>query len=280
MEERKRLEVEHSRKRREVLQGFERLADTHAADQIDDLESLVKDKEKFNYYFANMKYYSVTSESENYKHRWLERVCNPSLKVLDFACGSGENGIFAAMCGADVVGIDISPEGVTNATANSVKCEVANKCDFIVMDGEEMTFDDNSFDVGIEYGALHHVDLDAALAELARVLKPEAKMLCVEALRHNPIIHLYRKRTPHLRTEWEVEHILGIESFKIMEKYFEKIDVRFFHLTALGLVPFRKTFLFPLLLPVFNFIDRILLSSQLIGKFGWIMAVELSHPKK
>ena len=189
-------------------------------------------------------------------------------KLLDFGCGSKPYKFLFKV--DEYIGLDTYKSGHLHKNENID----------VLYDGKKIPFDDNSFDVGIEYGALHHVDLDAALAELARVLKPEAKMLCVEALRHNPIIHLYRKRTPHLRTEWEVEHILGIESFKIMEKYFEKIDVRFFHLTALGLVPFRKTFLFPLLLPVFNFIDRILLSSQLIGKFGWIMAVELSHPKK
>ena len=64
-----------------------------------------------------------------------------------------------------------------------------------------MTFKDNTFDIGVEYGALHHVELDRALAELSRVLKPNAKMLCIEAMRHNPLIHAYR-RTPHLGTEW------------------------------------------------------------------------------
>ena len=38
LEERKLKEIEHSKKRREILQGFERLADTHAAEQVDDLE--------------------------------------------------------------------------------------------------------------------------------------------------------------------------------------------------------------------------------------------------
>ena len=110
MEERKLKEIEHSRKRREVLQGFERLADTHAADQVEDLEELIKDKDKFNYYFANMKYYAVTASSEKYKTDWIEKYCSTGdLEVLDFACGNGENGIYAATW-ATVTGIDISPE--------------------------------------------------------------------------------------------------------------------------------------------------------------------------
>lgn len=280
LEERKQKEIEHSRKRREILQGFERLADTHAAEQVDDLSELVKDKEKFNYYFSNMRFYSVTAKSERYKHDWLERYCNADVRVLDFACGSGENGIYAASCGAEVIGIDISPEGVDNATQNAGRFNVSDKCKFLVMDGERMSFDDNSFDLAVEYGALHHVELEAALSELSRVMKPEAKMMCIEAMRHNPLIHWYRKRTPHLRTEWEVDHILGVESFDVMKKYFNKIDVKYFHLASLALVPFRKTFLFPLLIPVFNAIDSLLLSTKFIGKYGWIMAIELSDPKK
>lgn len=280
LESRKIKEIEHSRQRREVLQGFERLADTHAASQVGDLQELVKDKEKFNYYFSNMKYYAVTGKSEDYKHDWLDKHCKAGDKILDFACGNGENGIYAATCGAQTVGIDISPEGIENAKKNAERLNVGGQCEFLVMDGENMTFDDNTFNYGVEYGALHHVDLDAALSELARVLKPNAKMMCVEALRHNPLIHWYRKRTPHLRTEWEVEHILGVESLDVMRKYFGCVKVQFFHLTVLGLVPLRKTFLFPVLLPIFNAIDRVLLSNQLTGKYGWIMAVELSEPKK
>lgn len=280
MEDRKLREIEHSKQRREILQGFERLADTHAASQVEDLEQLVKDKELFDYHFANMKYYSVTKSSEDYKHQWLSNHCSPGSVLLDFACGNGENGIFGALSGATVHGIDISPEGIENSKKNAEKMGVSERCSHSVMDGENMSFEDNFFDFGVEYGALHHVDLDAALKEIARVLKPSARMMCIEALRHNPLIHAYRKRTPHLRTEWEVEHILGVESLDLMKKYFAEVNVKFFHLSVLALVPLRKTFLFPILLPVFDAIDRVLLSNRLTGKYGWIMAVELADPRK
>ena len=143
-----------------------------------------------------------------------------------------------------------------------------------------MSFEDNTFDIAVEYGALHHVDLDKALSELSRVIKRGGKMLCIEALRHNFLIHNYRKRTPHLRTEWEVEHILGVESFEVMKKYFKTVNVKYFHLLSLALVPFRKTFIFPILYPIFDFIDNLILSSKFIGKYGWIMIVELSDPIK
>jgi len=279
MEERKLKEIEHSRQRREILQGFERQTDAHSSDQVD-LEDLISDKEAFKKHFSNMKYYAVTRASEQYQTKWIEDNCSDSTKVLDFACGNGENGILAAQQGSVVMGIDISPEGIENAKKNAEALNVSSLCNFEVMDGENMTFEDNTFDVGVEYGALHHVDLPVTLKELARVLKPNGKMVCVEAMRHNPLIHLYRKLTPHLRTEWEVEHILGVESFDEMYKCFDKVDVKYFHLISLFLVPFRKFFFFPFLLSIFEQIDQFILSNNFIGKYGWIMVVELSNPKK
>ena len=277
---RKAKEIEHSKVRRSILQGFERLADTHAGSQIHDLQSLIQDRKKFEHHFSNMKFYSITKSSEEYKNQWLAKRCRRGIKILDFACGSGENALFAAGCGAEAIGIDISPEGIANAKRNADRLNVSKNCNFMVMDGEKMDFESNMFDFAVEYGALHHVDLKAAMAELARVLKPGAQMICIEALRHNPLIHAYRKRTPHLRTEWEVQHILGIDDLQVVRMFFRKVNVRFFHLSALLLVPLRKTFLFPKLLPIFNRLDDWLLSSEAIGKYAWIMAIEMSEPIK
>lgn len=280
MEDRKIKEIEHSKQRREILQGYERFADTHAAQQAGNLEDLIKDKDAFKKYFANMKYYAITAESDQYQKNWIAAKSSKDKKILDFACGNGENGIYAALCGTDCIGIDISPEGVANSNKNAEEAGVADHCRFEVMDGENMTFADNTFDLGVEYGALHHVDLDAAMAELARVLKPGAEMICIEALRHNPLIHWYRKRTPHLRTEWEVEHILGVESLEVIGKYFDKVEAKFFHLASLAAVPFRKTFIFKPLLSLLNGLDNIILGNKAIGKYAWIMVIEISNPKK
>lgn len=280
MELRKLKEIEHSKIRRSILQGFERLSDTHAATKIGNLSKLIKDKKKYNHFFSNMKFYSVTERSEKYKKEWLAHRCKPGVKILDFACGNGENALFAAECGAQAFGIDISPEGIANASKNAEELNLADLCKFKEMDGENMEFEDNSFDFGVEYGALHHVDLPKALAELARVLKPSGEMICIEALRHNPLIHAYRMRTPHLRTEWEVQHILGVEHLKVFRQLFHEVKVKYFHLAALILVPFRKTFFFPKILPLFDKFDDWLLRSEIIGKYAWIMTIEIAKPKK
>jgi SAM-dependent methyltransferase len=279
LEQRKLDEIEHSRLRRTVLQGFERRADTHASEQAENLESLIRDRAAFDERFSNVKYYSITHESDGWQRSWMAERCGAGKRVLDFACGNGENGIFAAQCGADVTGIDISPEGVENANLNAKQAGVGANCRFEVMDGENLTFDDGTFDVGVEYGALHHVELDRALSELARVLKPTGEAICVEALRHNPIIHGYRRLTPHLRTKWEVEHILGVESLDTFRRHFAHVEVNFFHLAVLAAVPLRKTPLFTPVRKVLEAVDRRLLRTQLVGKFAWIMIVVASRPR-
>ena len=280
LEDRKLKEIEHSRVRRSILQGFERRSDTNKQEEAQDLDHMIRDQQAFEHHFSNAKFYSITKRSEDFQYGWLRTKCKTGTSILDFACGNGENGIFAAQCGANTIGIDISPEGVHNANLNAQKLKVADHCKFLVMDGEKMTFPDNTFDLGVEYGALHHVELNSAASELARVLKPDGEMICVEALRHNPIIHWYRHRTPHLRTEWEVEHILGVEHLRILRRYFQDVNARFFHLAALAAVPFRKTFLFKPMRMLLDAVDNLILSNQLIGKYAWIMIVTLRNPRK
>ena len=271
LEERKIEEIVHSKRRRELLQGFERHVDVKRIEEIVNVESLVRDDDAFRYHFANAKFYSIVHSSEEYQYSWLRERCSEGAKILDFACGSGENGIQAAKFGADCVGIDISAEGIANARLNAQQLGVADRCQFEVMDGENMTFPDNTFDVAVEYGALHHVELNRAMAELCRVLKPGAEMICVEALRHNPVIHWYRRRTPHLRTRWETDHILRVQDLDVVRKYFTVVSVKFFHLAVLAAVPFRRTLLFEPLRVFLDAIDRLLLGHELVGKYGWIM---------
>lgn len=279
LEERKLKEIEHSRERRSILQGFERYSDTNPDNEVSDLDSLVRDAEAFQKYFSNMKFYSVTRTSEQYYFGWLRERC-PGHKALDYCCGNGENAIFMAKCGANVVGIDISPEGIENARLNAIREGVEDRVQFQVMDGEAMDFPDSTFDVIVEYGALHHLDYDRAMAELQRVIKPDGEIICIEALKHNPLFHLYRKMTPHLRTKWEAEHILTINHLTRSKAYFGQVNARFFHLFALMAVPLRKTAIFGRVLECLEAIDDVLLKWPLLGRYGWIMVFTLAQPTK
>jgi ubiquinone/menaquinone biosynthesis C-methylase UbiE len=184
-----------------------------------------------------------------------------------------------ASCGATVVGIDISAEGVANANQNALDLGLEDRCRFVVQDAEATSFPDNTFDVIVEYGALHHLDYGRAMKELRRILKPTGQVICIEALRHNPFFHAYRKLTPHLRTAWEVDHIIGIQQLELSRSYFQEVSAKFFHLAVLAAVPFRKTRFFPKIRNVLDALDSKLLGRMSLGKYGWQCVFTLSNPK-
>ena len=83
----------------------------------------------------------------------------------------------------------------------------------------------------------------------------------------------------HLRTEWEVDHILGVSDIYKGSKYFNTIKVRYFHLFALGAIPFRKTFIFKPLLKIFEILDEVFLRLPFIKRWAWVAVIEYSDPK-
>lgn len=277
LEERKLKEIEHSDRRRAIVSGYE--YNTDASLDRQDASHVAKEQE-FDEHFSNMKFYSITRSSFGLRDKLLYKDIY-GLVALDYCCGNGEIAIEMAKNGAKkVVGIDISQVAIDNAKKNAALNGVADKCEFYVMDAEHTTFEDNTFDVIHEYGALHHLELKAAFAELARILKPSGKVICTEALRHNPLIHLYRKKTPQLRTEWEVEHILGFPEIYKGKAFFEKVQMRTFHLAALAAIPFRKTFIFKPILSVLEAIDNILLSIPWVRRMAWVSVIAYKNPKK
>ena len=74
---------------------------------------------------------------------------------------------------------------------------------FEVMDAHHLDFPDNSFDIVFGQEILHHLDLEAATPEMARVLKPGGQIVFSEPLERNPVGRLVRKMTPDKRTAFE-----------------------------------------------------------------------------
>jgi ubiquinone/menaquinone biosynthesis C-methylase UbiE len=277
LEERKLKEIEHSDRRRSIVKAYEYHTDT--AERQQEL-TFVKGSHEYEQHFSNMKFYSITKSSFAYRDALLFDKMKGAV-ALDYCCGNGEVAIEMAKKGASrVVGIDISPVAIDNARELARSAGVDEVCEFLVMDAEHTMFADGTFDVIHEYGALHHLDLPAAFLELSRILKAEGKLVCTEALRHNPLIHWYRKRTPQLRTQWEAEHILGFPEINSGEEYFAALNLRTFHLAALAAVPLRKTFFFELLLRYLNLLDRMLLVIPFVRRMAWVAVAEYRLPIK
>ena len=133
------------------------------------------------------------------------------------------------------------------------------------MDAESLGFADDTFGVIHVSGVLHHVDVRLAFPEMRRVLKPGGRVIASEGLGHDPLINLYRKLTPQLRTEWEAQHIIKKEQTTLVGEYFGRVEYRFFHLATLGFLPIRKVpVLGPLALTCLEILDRFLLKVPLL----------------
>ncbi len=258
LELRKQKEREHANKIKTLLEG-------------------VEDREKVA---SNKKFYTITHSSQGYINNWLFGRVGRGKKFLDYCCGTGEFSISLARNGANVTGIDISDVSIKIAKENATKYGLRDKIDFLVMDAEKLEFNDNTFDTIVCGGVLHHLDIEKAYSELARVLSPNGEIICGEPLAYNPIFQLYRKLTPHLRTEWEAGHILNKKSINLSKHYFNKIELRMFHLTTLLAVPFRHFSSFSSILRIFEKIDSVLLKVPLIKWLAWQVVFILSRPKK
>lgn len=104
----------------------------------------------------------------------LEGLC-----VLDAGCGDGTYAIGAAARGADVTGVDLSAEVLRAARRRAVNANV--QIALIEADVRKLPFADESFDVALAITVLCFVeDVDAALAELARVLRPGGRLIIGE----------------------------------------------------------------------------------------------------
>ncbi len=225
---------------------------------------------------SNTKWYSITRKSKTFVESYL-RQHSPGAKALDYACGDGSFTFQMAEVGADAFAIDISPVSVSNAVREAERRGVAAK--FAVMDCENLEFSNDTFDLINVSGVLHHLDVKRAYSEMARVLKPTGTVLCVEALRHNPIFHAYRMLTPHLRTAYEARHILRRKDVLAAREYFSSLEWRFFHLASVAAVPFRKTRVFEPVLSALESIDSALLKITPIRWWAWQIAFVLSKPK-
>jgi SAM-dependent methyltransferase len=94
-------------------------------------------------------------------------------RVLEVGCGTGA---FAERCssqlGCEVVALDSSPEMVRVTAARGVHA--------IVGDVARLPFSDGEFDCAVAAWMLYHVpDLDTAIGELARVLRPGGRLVAI-----------------------------------------------------------------------------------------------------
>lgn len=122
----------------------------------------------------------VTPANIRHGEEMLRRVdVQHGTRFLDVAAGSGALSIPAARAGAEVVATDIAQVMIDRLTARARAEGLAN-IDGRVMDGQDLEFPDDTFDVSAsQHGVSMFPDLAGGPAEMARVTRPGGKVLVV-----------------------------------------------------------------------------------------------------
>ena len=116
--------------------------------------------------------------------RWKRRLIGMAgplqcRRVLDLACGTGDLALLASAAGADVTAVDITPRMI--ALARVKARDRGARVRFLVGDMTSLPLPDACVDVVTTgYGLRNVPDLDAALREIHRVLKPGGRLLSLD----------------------------------------------------------------------------------------------------
>lgn len=203
-------------------------------------------------------------------------------KILDYGCGNGVHSTWLAEYGGKVTGVDLSEKSLQIARERTKAKKIEDKIEFLVMDCEDLKFPENFFDIVFDGGTFSSLDLNKALPEITRVLKPDGFLIGIETLGHNPFTNLKRQinKLTGKRTKWAAEHIFKIEDLKQAEQYFKKIEVYFFHLVSWIAFPILNLPKGKSMLKLFEKIDGFLLFIfPFLKRYSFKIVFIFSKPK-
>ncbi len=139
-------------------------------------------------------------ESPAGKVRWARRVkmlsshLKPGMTVLELGCGTGYFTRELARSGADVVAIDVSPELLKIARANTS----APNVQYQIQNAYALSYSERVFDSVVGSSVLHHLEIKDALRDIYRVLKPGGTIYFTEPNMLNPQIAI-QKNIPWIK---------------------------------------------------------------------------------
>jgi len=103
--------------------------------------------------------------------RFVDAHAKPGMATADVGCGPGRATLYLCQRGLDVTAVDLSASSILLARQR------APRAHFVRATNLTLPFADQSFDLVISDGVIHHTpDAARALAENARILKPDGKM--------------------------------------------------------------------------------------------------------
>lgn len=112
----------------------------------------------------------------------------PGARVLELGCGTGEFTRRVAPEGAHLAAFDLSADLLAKARAR-----VLTGASFLRGDAQVLPFKSGAFDAVYGCSILHHLDVETALGEVRRVLRPGGRLVFSEPNLLNPQVALMFK---------------------------------------------------------------------------------------
>ncbi len=171
------------------------------------------------------------STSPEYKHviGLLGDIGNK--KILNLGSGLGEETVYLAHRGAQVIAIDISKQMLLLTEKLAKRYKIKKKITYKHANAEKLPFRDGTFDAVVGCNILHHIDIRKSVKEVRRVLKPGGIAVFSEPLIYNPIINIYRTMAHVVRTDGE--HPLDYGDLSTIKKIFPSMRHDEFHFLTL-----------------------------------------------
>ena len=122
-----------------------------------------------------------------WKEKLISQIPNLGARIIDMACGTGDiafkiyNKGHQLGIAADLVLADPNEDMINQAKSKAIAKNINIGIEYSVCKAENIPFEDNSFDYYlISFGIRNVTNIDVALQEAYRILKPTGKFICLE----------------------------------------------------------------------------------------------------
>jgi SAM-dependent methyltransferase len=194
--------------------------------KITDRRSQAMDFEQFKQMDTDLAHFAQTMPGRKYLFDFLGDM--EGKLVLDLACGYAMTPVIFAMAGATVVAVDVAPRTLATVKAFAEYKGVGDRVHVIVTPGEFLPFATESFDLIHGNAALHHLQLDRAAPQIARVLQTGGRAAFQDPLGENPVIEFIRDHVAYAgkHPEKGTDHPLFLSDVKSFGSRFKTFHFR------------------------------------------------------
>jgi ubiquinone/menaquinone biosynthesis C-methylase UbiE len=205
-----------------------------------------------------------------YKYELLRDFSNgcQGKKLLEVGCGLGVELAWLGKFGFDVTGIDLAPAAVERAAGHLRRLNINGRT--IVQNVEQMQFADESFDAIYSSGVLQHTpDIQRAIGEMIRVLRPGGKMLIILYHRHSWFYCLQRLTHTNIEFDDRDAPIINAYTRNEVKLLFSKLRNIMVTCEYFRPKPTNKTGFVPLLYNYGFVPGSRIIPSVIMKNFGW-----------